>query len=195
PRQSQLPTASRRALAVSVVDQLFQYDLLTKEQRRSFIRNKDLFPKEWENPFVIEVKLNLAVADETQAKRLVESFKKGKIKEDSKKLILRSLSRKYLQTPSKNLEDLQTVADSMNLDNESEVMTFFSVLHTQFSNYTQEQREGFIAEYSQKSSKNLEELLLWYADTNFTPDRKKEICMKLRSGSTQNRSLGYVCKG
>ena len=196
PRQSQLPIASRRALAVSVVDQLFQYDLLTEEQIKSFLANQTLFPKKRENSFVTEVQVNLVLSNETQEKRFIEALKQGKIKKSSiREPVLRSLSRKYFQNPLKNITTLQQVADSVNLGDESDVTTFFNVMHAKFSHYTREQREDFIVEYSQKSGKNLEELLLWYADTNFEPDRKKEICGRLSSRQVQTRNLRYVCKG
>ena len=195
PRQSELPEASRRALAVSVVDQLFQYDLLTKDQIKSLLTNKDLFPNIQENPFVTEVMANLSLSYESEKKQSMQKLEKGTLEDHIRPLVLRSLSRKYLQNPSKNLQDLQTVADSIDLDNDSERDIFWNAIHTQFSNYTQEQKENFIVEYSKKSSKNLEELLLWYADAVFSPDRKKEICKKLSSKSIQTHNLGYVCKG
>ena len=198
PRQSQLPIESRRALAVSVVDQLFQYDLLTEGQIKSFLANQTLFPKKRANPFVTEVQVNLYLSDETNEKKFISALKTGK-KHALRGPILRSLSRKYFQNPPANLMALQEVADGINLDDYSEdnsdVMIFFNVMHAQLSRYTQEQREDFIVQYSQKSNKNLEELLLWYAGTNFSPDRNKEICRRLSSNQAQTSHLSYVCKG
>ena len=192
PRQSNIPVESRRALAVSVVDQLFQYGLLTEKQIISLVSNKNLFPKSNKNAFITEVQLNLAISSETQEKRLRTAWTKGEIK-SIRAPVLRSLSKKYLQNPSQNLTALQEVSDSMDLNKNSEVMTFFNVLHSRFNRYTQKQREDFVIEYSQKSNKNLEELLLWYAATNFEPKRNQEICGRLKDKPVDPTNLSYVC--
>ncbi|MDE0092442.1 MAG: hypothetical protein OXN83_04050 [Oligoflexia bacterium] len=195
PRQSQLPIASRRALAASVVDQLFQYDLLTDRQVKDFLKNSDLFPKNNENPFLVEVKVNLVISNEVLERRLVEGLQAGTIKRSIRQPVLRALSHKYFQDPAGNLGNLQTIANAVDMDDNADVMTFFNMMHSQFVNQTPKQQEDFILEYSQKSNRNLEELLLWYADTNFTPDRKKEICRRLDQKNIQGRNLGYICKG
>ena len=195
PRAGEIPIASRRALAVSVVDQLFQYDLLTKEQISAFLANKTLFPENNENPFITEAQVNLSLSNEAHGKMFMTALKAGKIPKLIRGAVLNSLSHKYLQNPSKYLENLQDLADSMDLDDTLEVHAFFNVIHTQFNHYTQEQKEDFIVEYSKKSNENLEELLLWYVGTNFESSRRKEVCGRLRSSSVQNRTLNhYVCR-
>ena len=189
-----LPVESRRALAVSVADQLFQYELLTDTQIKEFLNNRSLFPKDYKNPFVTEVKVSLYLSDSEKETRMIEGIKAGKVKPNVRMPALRALSRRYIQNPLTDKEALQSVAGSMNLDSGSDVKIFFDVMHTQFSHYTQKEQEDFIVEYSQKSDGNLEELLLWYADTNFTSDREKAICGRLRANQVKARNLRYVCK-
>ena len=195
PRQPIKPLSmeSQRALAVSVVDQLLQYDLLTEKQIHSFLGNSILFPADRKNPFVTEVQANLIISNETQEKRFIHGIKTGKIK-GFRQPVLRALSRKYFQNPPADLTTLHDVADSINLeDPKGDVKTFFDVIHFQFSGQTQKQKEDFIVEYSQKSNKNLEYLLLWYAKTNFTKDRIRETCKRLQSDQVQADNLSFYC--
>ena len=193
PRQSNIPEKSRRALAVTVVDQLFQYDLLSQDQIINLFRNKKLFSQSHDSSFITEVQLNLRLSSPVQEQKLRQAFASGRIKSEKKPAVIRSLSRKYFQEPSKNLNSLQELADNLDLNDQSEVQTFFNVMYSRFNRYTQEQKEDFIVEYSQKSNKNLEELFLWYADTNFSKERQEAVCKKLNLRQVDSSNLSYVC--
>ena len=54
-----LDTDTKRALAVSVVDQLSQYDLLSKAQIKELMKNQNLFPKDSDNPFILDTRTKL----------------------------------------------------------------------------------------------------------------------------------------
>ena len=96
-----LPVESRRALAVSVVDQLFQYDLLEEKQIKDLFVNRDLFPMDYKNSFVSEVMFSLALSNSAQEQKYMSKLKAGKIPEFTKaggkikEPILFVLSRKY----------------------------------------------------------------------------------------------------
>ncbi|MCY4321659.1 MAG: hypothetical protein OXC37_04585, partial [Bdellovibrionaceae bacterium] len=187
---------SRRALAVSVVDQLLQYDLLQKDQIDKIIDNKKLFPDDNNNPFITEVKFSLILSDEQSEKTYRKKFIDGKIEQSDRLHVLNYLSRKYFQNPPINLDILQEVTDNLDTrrNNRIEVRTFFNVMHNNLSNYSQKEKEDFIVTYSQESDENLEKLLLWYADTYFSEDSKKSICQRLKSNQIKPLNLGYVCK-
>lgn len=187
---------SRRALAVSVVDQLFQYDLLTEDQINTLISNRGLFPKKSSNPFYIKVQAKIALSGSTQEQQVRQLFTEGDKRSPIRQPVLSALSEKYLQNPSNNLKALQEVAASMDLnDTGGDVLTFFNAIQARFRAYTQKQKEDFIVKYAKESNKNLEELSLWYAKINFDEKNKKAICQRLKdSRQVAAKNLRYVCE-
>ena len=197
PRQTNIPAESRRALAVSVVDQLFQYGLLTEEQITAFVNNEKLFPKERKNTFITEVELKLKLSDVDKEKELRKDWADGKIVSNIKPSVLHTLSRKYFREPSPNLTALGEVVEGMDLRNGTERQIFLDAMYSRFSEYTQEQNEEFIVEYSKSSdNKNLKQLLLLYSYSNFQNDgskRHKEVCKQLGVEHVASIDLSHLC--
>ena len=172
PRESNIPAESRRALAVSVVDQLLQYGLLTEEKITAFVNNEKLFSTESKNPFVKKVEMSLRVSHKELEEELRKDFVDKTISSENRTFALYALSQKYLQNPVANSQELKEVTDGMNFD-EEDAKGFFEAIK---NNYKPEEREQFIRDNLKSSNKRLQFFLLWYTNDNLPKDQLKKNC-------------------
>ena len=103
PRQSKLPFKARRALALSVADQLFQYNLLSPDQKNQLI-NSDLFKGKEEDSFTLNVFMKFAISSGAGNLQALMD-KSQKPSREYKNAAIRSLTRKNINNPQQ-LESL-----------------------------------------------------------------------------------------
>jgi len=146
PRQKNLDRDTKRALAVSVVDQLFQYNLLSEGQIKKLAANRELFPKGVENIFILNVQTELGFkGKEPEA---ILSVAKGR-----ENNLLRKKSQ--IQVGAKiflNQEDKQYLSQLVSFINKDEenqkkyASSFFTALYRHLLGQTDKEKSDILIE-------------------------------------------------
>ena len=159
PRNKNLPERSKKALALSVADQLLQYDLLTPEQKKELLDNKKLFPTDTNDAFEMSVKMRFKFsAQGTDA--VFNELTASKLPKKEEGSAMTALSRHYFNQlnqvesdPSQNLDKLYELTQHIqnNPENTDLQNSFWSELVSHFNKKSKDEAEHLIDQYISKS--------------------------------------------
>ena len=176
PKQRQLDPDTKRALSVSVVDQLFQYQLLTEEQIDSLLTNTTLFPENTKNPFVLNVQTNLEFSGK-KAEEILQAVKEDEDHSLKKRSKINVGSKIFLQQG--DTANLSQLADLINMKKTGgDKYAFFTALHNHLSGRSNEKKVDILSEFNHYG-KNLETLVLFYVHDNLDPETRQQFYNKI----------------
>lgn len=193
PRDTNLKPEIKRILSISVVDQMFQYDFLTKQQIEVILKNENLFPPNTRNYFIRDTQLRLAFHNEPEniLPRLEQEenpfMRKGIIRV-STEIYLNQFSNKNNNNARQQLakENLQKIVQKINFANVQEDTgsgVFFQSLYdhikTQYSQNEQKQVD-FLLDFSSDGSRTIQEIAVLYAADNLKNKSAQEnFCKRI----------------
>ena len=191
PRQAKLDPDIKRALAVSVVDQLFQYDLLNEDQITQLIENKKLFPQEINNPFIMNVQTELKFRKENPDE-IISSISEEK--EDHslrKRSEIRVGATIFLEKGDKeSLSNLADLTDGENFNETNDGYAFWIALHDHLIGKTGNEQVNILFNLSKNTGNKLEDTILMYALTNLgSNDLKEQFYNKMAKETHNSRDL------
>ena len=198
PRKRDLRLETKRAFAVSVADQLAQYDLLSDEQIKKLVQNKKLFPGDTKNPFVMDTKHKLKF--KVQPEAISSTVKNSPAHSLARDSAIRVGTEIHLRRIQKNsgannkLEDLMAWDKGdkgINLrkdkDREAFVQTFYRQLRYQSPS---EQRQ-LILNLTGKTSKIFQRNIFHFVKHYFKtqPDQIRQLCSVMQEREYSNKKL------
>lgn len=203
PRQTDLDFETKRVLAISVVDQLLQYNLLSKAQIKDLLANKKLLSVNTENPFIADTSIRLKfTADKTH---IVPTVKNGQTDSIAKRRAIRIGAGIYLnrfynnsskaskQAAKDQLEKLMEEVDMDEVEEHTDSYAFFRALHLLLAGQTDQERVGFLLDLSRNTGDHLEEAVIKYADANLkAKNTRKAFCEKLKDEFSKEEREGYM---
>ena len=145
PRQTNLSPRAKRALALSVVDQLLQYDLLNSKQISNLKDSTTLFPANDNDPFSLSVKVQFEISA-NGADTLLNNF-------DNKPSTTMALSRHFFRSE----ENIKTKSEKLTFlaeqikTNENLANAFWMGLILYFDNKEPQERTPLLKEYNSLS--------------------------------------------
>jgi len=161
----------RRALALSVTDQLIQYDLLTDVQKTELLESSALFPSDTNDPFNLSVKAKLQASAGEQ--ELFNQIKRG----EGRATGLTALTEKYFQSSNTQeiLTNYQTMMDEL-VDDSNDKDAVLNALHAQLNYKTKEDRITISSNLINKvRSEKARALMASYA-YHLPVNEKTEVC-------------------
>jgi len=177
----------RRALALSVTDQLIQYDLLTDVQKTELLESSALFPSDTNDPFNLSVKAKLQASAGEQ--ELFNQIKRG----EGRATGLTALTEKYFQSSNTQeiLTNYQTMMDEL-VDDSNDKDAVLNALHAQLNYKTKEDRIT-ISLYliNNASSEKARALMASYA-FYLADNEKTEVCNRIDDDHKQYKK-GIGC--
>ncbi len=192
PKNLNLDIRAKRALAVSVVDQLRQYGLLSEDQMTNLVKNKKLFPEETKNPFVADNSIRLQFAvDESQILPIIQqetnsAYRIGAVRVGTE-IYLRQNKKPELEEIAQAIK----LAEGQSIEPGDPAYELWMKLHKHLKNkgmihYSRKQEkwqansagENFIYELTE-NSRHLGRIVLGYVDSNFSTQTKESLKNKM----------------
>ena len=181
PQKRRLDLDSKRALAVSVVDQLFQYNLLSRRQIRQLLNNEELFPEDTNitNPFVMNVKTELRF-NEKPARTILDSIRQNTDHSLRKRSEIQAGTTIFLnQGNAKALDQLANSVNREKTDKKGDRYAFLTALHEHLRGKTDEEKIDVLFNFSKDAGENLRELISSYAYYNLNPKIRQQLHNKI----------------
>ena len=178
----------RRALAVSVADQLLQYDLLNKNQMEELLKNKTLFPPDTKNPFIKDTwtKLNFTL----NPKKVIPTIEEATTHSILKRRAIRIGTGLYLNQIEVDLdfvkENLEKIVKHLEpgkktVYRKTDTYAFFQALHLSLKGKSEKEKANILLELSSKTTKKQEQLLVSYASKVLQQESvRKRFCEHLK---------------
>ena len=175
-------------MAVSVADQLLQYDLLSKDQIENLIENKELFPGNTKNFFIMQTQTELKnVPTELKfkgkkPKQIIDSVR-GQTKHSLEKRSEIQIGAKILLNQG-DKKSLSRLAKSVVMDGDivpsTDGYAFYTALYNHLKGETDEEKVNILFDLSKKTEgySRLEMLVLGYANCNLSDDLSKQNILR-----------------
>ena len=191
PRDSNLTKRSRRALALSVVDQLLQYNLLTDEQKETLLKSEALFPKNTKDSFNRSINIKLRIATDEQ--EILNDIQSGTGSFEYRRDALTGITEYYFQT-----EKTKEFTDMMNkvvINNNDNRKTVWNKMHIQLQVKTKEERINFMADLINNPDQSAEKTRAFVSQYgSFLPENeKRELCDKIIAKYTWYKNNSIKC--
>ena len=197
PRKRNLNLDTKRVLAVSVVDQLFQYSLLNDRQMEELVENTQLFPPKTENTFIRDsrMRLKFTINSEEMISKVAQArehslFRRRAIRVGARVYLNQFSGNRSNVSAKKQLRELVDKIDVNDIKQGSDAYEFFEVLHDTLRGKTLPAKEELIYDLSKNTEPKLERLVLFYAKANLYPkdmgekERLKQLYLKMRDRGT-----------
>ena len=181
PRKRDLDPQTKRILAVSVVDQLLQYDLLSEGQIKELMSSR-LFPTNTTNPFILDTWTKLKFTD--RLSQIIPTVEEAKKHSSVRKRAIRIGAGILLDQVAKNhsgqsvnqeKNKLKQLAEKINVEESEDSYAFFQALFSQLRDKTDQEKENFIYDLSKNTGAQLEILVLLYAEANLSAQSRKRL--------------------
>ena len=181
PRQSDLNLETKRVLAVSVVDQLVQYKLLSVNQMKQLMGNDELFPKKYispetkesENPFILDTWMRLKFT--AQPDQFFSEVEKKANPSAVRHRAIRIGAGIYLdqfdtkqsrhQKAKKQLAKLAKQVDVDNIKEGTDSFVFYKAIHIYLKGRTDQKKADFLLDISGGTENHLEKIVVKYASS------------------------------
>ena len=194
PKNPNLDDRAKRALSVSVVDQLFQYGLLSPAQIKELAQNKTLFPEGTTNSFFIDTQTKLEffgrenqIASGTQKgekpqNEIAQAIQNAEDPTKKNSMIRVGMSH-YLK--KERISELRAIAEKVDRSETggAEVYSFFQALHPHLSGKTNDEKVTVLYQLGQNSQGALKELLYRYVASNLEYVDKQKFYKKMRENN------------
>ena len=182
PRKRDLDPQTKRILAVSVVDQLLQYALLSEGQIKELLMSSRLFPTNTTNPFILDTWTKLKFTD--RLSQIIPTVEEAKKHSSVRKRAIRIGAGILLDQVAKNHSEqsvnqeknkLKQLAEKINVEESEDSYAFFQALFSQLRDKTDQEKENFIYDLSKNTGAQLEILVLLYAEANLSAQSRKRL--------------------
>ncbi len=178
PRKLNLDLDTKRALAVSIADQLLQYNLLNKDQINKLKANKKLFPTGTKNPFLVHVQTSLDFKGKS-SDVIVDSVKGQTAHSLRKRSGIRTGAAIFFRNGDKqSLAKLANAVSLGELVESTDSYAFVKTLHDHLADKTDEDKIDILFNLSRNTKQNLEMLILSYANCNLSDNKSKQDLLK-----------------
>lgn len=204
-----LDLSTKRILAVSVADQLLQYDLLNSSQIRELAGNKKLFPDNTRNPFIADTQLRFLFKSQPNTvsrivDRTIRNYDKSSTpaNNDRKQRAIRLGVGVYLDSFSKG--DFDSNRKKMNslarrTVDEDSYYSFFRALYDHLNGHSPDKQVQVLLDLSRNTGEDLEKLVIDYANSNLADDSARKImCEKIEEemlDDDKHKRKGYILNG
>ena len=198
PRKRDLDLQTKRILAVSVADQLLQYDLLSEGQIKELMSSR-LFSKRTENPFIMDTRIKFKFT--ARLSQIIPTVEEAKEHSSVRKRAIRIGAGVLLDQVAKNhseqsvnrakdrLKQLAEQIDINNVKQSADSYAFFQALFSQLRDETDQEKENFIYDLSKNTEVHLETLVLLYADANLSSSSKGRLYNRMTKQTHRNKFL------
>ena len=189
----------RRALALSVVDQLLQYDLLDTKQMEELVDNQKLFPANTTNPFFKDTWTKLKF--HLDPKQILPSIQQASDNSASKQRAIRVGTGFYLDQAETNTQwdkaNLAKLAEEI-YSQTNQHRGFFEALNIKLSGRPEREKADYLINLSLKTERELENLLIHYARFAVEEQAPRAyLCQQLkqqhREGNRRDWSGKKIC--
>ena len=188
PRQLRLNLETKRVLAVSVVDQLVQYQLLSVDQMDQLMNNKKLFPEERKNPFILDTWMRLKFT--AQPDQIFSEVKKEANPPTVRHSAIRIGASIYLdqfdtkqsryKKAKKQLAELAKQVDVNNIKQGTDSYAFYKAIHIYLQGSTDQKKADFLLDISEGTGKHLEKIVVKYASSILKDESaRQQFCERL----------------
>jgi len=183
PRQRELKREVRRALALSVADQLLQYELLTDSQKTDLLNNKNLFPEKRTDPFTLSTSIRFELSNKGAGSFLKEL---EKIKTPSRRstAITNALTQNFFKNTGNHKQLNEMLNKGVNPKNFSNSKinesAFWDAMHDAFYNKSQSEKARIMAHYLNEADTEYVRNRLSDYSSNFDPPEKNQLCHQLK---------------
>ena len=151
PRNRNLPPHAKRALALSVADQLLQYNLLTSDQIHTLKTSDKLFPKNTQDPFTLSVKMLFHTSNDTDLNNLYTKFTDDNLSPTETTPAMMALSRRFFSQLDNTKTDNNTFSKLTNLAKKTTQQplkrALWNELHLYFNKKPKEKKIQLLDEY------------------------------------------------
>ena len=191
----------KRALAVSVADQLLQYDLLDRRQMERLLKNQKLFPSNTKNPFIKDTWTKLKFTLNPQ--QIIPTIQKEPEGSLSRKSAIRVGTSFYLDQVEEDRDAKDNLAELVKplyntnqkrINKEDDIQVFFQTLDMKFKGRSEEDKANILLKMSSQTSPGLEKLLVsYYANHNLKdPSVRTAFCQQLKRERGEKKRGGFI---
>ena len=177
---------SRRALALSVADQLLQYDLLTNNQKIQLLNSYELFPNKTDDTLhqSVEVKLRISLSEE----RVLDHLKNNKGGIGFRSEAIKVFTEKYLQieNESQAVSSFQNFMNEVVNKNKQRQHIVWNEMHYQLQYKTPKERVSIMSSLINSEVKGADYTRAFVSNYGqYLPENeKKELCNKIKQNYT-----------
>lgn len=183
PRQRELKQEVKRALALSVADQLLQYELLTDSQKKDLSGNNSLFPKNRTDPLTLSTSIRFELSDKG-ADSLLEELVKNEPPSPRSAAVTYVLTKNFFKNTGNHKQLNNMLNKGVNPDNFSNSGSnsginktgFWDAMNDAFPNKTQSEKARIMAYYLNKADTKYVQSQLSNYSYNFDPPEKDQLC-------------------
>ena len=185
---------NKRILAVSVVDQLHQYGLLSEDQRKELSKNKRLFSGS--NRFVLQTQTELELSTQTP-QEILRSIE-GETDKGVKSRKIFAGAKNWLNNPGnpesmKSLSSLATDVFNNRRQNKQAYGAFIGALRVHLYGKTDKEVVDTLFEVSKKAnaSTELEQMTIMWANRVLEPEQKDALFNRMTSKTHRYQRSDY----
>ncbi len=194
-RKKLLDIEARRALAVSAVDQLDQYNLLHETQIEDLLKNRKLFPNDTKNPFIVNVQTKLSFKNKT-SREMLSAIQKGGVSDLRQNSRIHFGSKSFLERRDK--QSLRQLADWIRTNRKGNKLdhsrqAVMDALFYHLKHKTNEQKAKILLDLSNSRGK-ADHLALWIVSYANSTNSSSAVRDKLRKKMTSEHKYKSILK-
>jgi len=179
PRDRNLSTRSKRALALSVIDQLFQYDLLSVEQKGELLESRSLFGSD--DSFTLYTKARLTISlDEENSLAEITNQPVTPYREQA----IRVFTERHFQNEDQDqaVQGFQTFMNDTVGDNTDKKTIAWETMHFQLQFLSREERINLMQAFINSDNEGAETTRAFVSDyaQRLPEAQKSELCEQIK---------------